>query len=211
MKKHIIIIGLILLLLILNFSGCIDDKELDNAEALSIEYFIVEPGYVNIGQSAFLNWKVVGATSVTIDNNIGYVGLSGKQLIYPEKDTMYKLRAFDSNTYVEANVIVYVNDESSDLPITPFLGMTKDKTGTSVILTIGQITEENILWSKSDYVLIDKTSGTEITNGITYPSSGTISGGDIIQIKELEISNEYRFTITYKPTGGTMGSISWTQ
>jgi hypothetical protein len=207
MYKKLVIV--LFALSIISFSGCITEKEADIEDELSIEYFIVEPGLINIGESANLSWKVSDATSVIINNDIGNVGLEGKQIIFPIVNTTFTIIASNDEDEVYASTTIYVVEEIEEN--TPFLSMTKDLGTNNCIITIGTITENDVLWTKTDYTLLDIDTGNEIIFGITYPSSGTISGGDIITLTGLRELNKYRFTIIYKPTGGTMGTISWTQ
>jgi hypothetical protein len=203
------------------FIGCISDKdssddnemsnddELSNEEELSIEYFVVKPGLITIGHSANLTWKVTGATNVSIDNNIGKVGFEGWYIIFPKFETKYTLTASNSTDELNASTTIYIIEDNID--ITPNLIMTKEINNNICILTIISINDDDVLWSNTAYTFLDWTSGKEITSGITYPSSGFISIGDVIKITGLTELNTYRFDITYIPTGEQMGFISWIQ
>jgi len=205
-------------LFIILITGCISDKEVSNKdedkevdydEELSIEYFIVKPGLINIGYSANLTWKVMGATNVSIDNNIGTVGLEGWQIILPKVDTTYTLTASNFDDEIDASTTIFVIEDNNEL--TPSLSMTKDLNSNSCIITISTITEIGVLWSDTKYTLIDLDKMSLIPSDVTYPSSGIIKNGDIIIIKNLDEFHEYRFTITFIPTDFTMGVISWIQ
>jgi flagellin-like protein len=111
---------------------------------------------------------------------------------------------------IAATVYVYVSGMmGGGIESTPSLSLTKDISDTSIILTIGTITDTGVNWTDAALTFVNITDGTEETPP-TKPT-GTISGGDIILISNLVDLNEYRLTITYVPTGGTMGTISWTQ
>jgi flagellin-like protein len=113
---------------------------------------------------------------------------------------------------IAATVYVYVSGMmGGGIESTPSLSMTKDLGETSIIITIGTVTDTGVLWSNTNYTFVDLTAGSAITTDVTFPTTGTISGGDIIKCENLTDLSEYRFTITYTPTGGTMGTISWTQ
>jgi len=61
-----------------------------------IEAFKANPDRIDSGQSATLNWTVLGATTITIDNDIGEVEESGKKVVQPTKTTVYTLLAANS-------------------------------------------------------------------------------------------------------------------
>ena len=83
---------------------------------LSILLFNVEPSRINKGETANLIWNVTGATTVSIDNDIGDVSLSGTRIISPIQNTTYVLAASNSNTSKMATtqIIVLDNSESDD-------------------------------------------------------------------------------------------------
>ncbi|MBM3794049.1 MAG: OmpA family protein [Acidobacteria bacterium] len=73
-----------------------------------IEFFQVEPSSIQRGQSATLNWKVMGADSVSIEPGIGTVPAQGSRQVYPSDSTTYTLsaRAAGSNDSRTARVTV---------------------------------------------------------------------------------------------------------
>jgi hypothetical protein len=112
MKKQVVIIELILALIIVGFSGCINvPKELTQ---MSIISFDVEPGIINQGESANLSWAVMSASSVNIDNGIGSVALTGHRIIQPTQTTTYTLTAINATTTKNATVTITVNMESNE-------------------------------------------------------------------------------------------------
>jgi hypothetical protein len=111
MKKQVVIIGLMLVLIIVGFSGCINvPKELTQ---MSIISFDVEPGIINQGESANLSWAVISASSVNIDNGVGNVALTGHRIIQPTQTTTYTLTASNATTTRSATVTITVNNEST--------------------------------------------------------------------------------------------------
>jgi hypothetical protein len=107
MKKELIISGIIGLLIILSFSGCVEEiKELSNK--LQINSFQISPGIINKGETANLSWAVSGATSVTIDNGIGEVSLQGSRIVAPTTNTTYTLTAENSTTSKTATAYIIV-------------------------------------------------------------------------------------------------------
>ena len=112
MKKHLIVIGMMLMLLAVGLSGCNEPPENQDTTQLSIALFNVEPSMINKGETANLIWNVTGATTVSIDNNIGDVGLSGTRIVSPIQNTTYVLTASNSNTSKTATTEIIVLDKS---------------------------------------------------------------------------------------------------
>ena len=86
MNKHLIVTGTAVLLLVVGLSGCTNVDNQDTMQ-LTIALFNVEPSMINKGETANLIWNVTGATTVSIDNSIGDVGLSGTRIISPTQNT----------------------------------------------------------------------------------------------------------------------------
>ncbi|MBE3123084.1 MAG: FKBP-type peptidyl-prolyl cis-trans isomerase [Thermoplasmata archaeon] len=89
MKKTMIVIGICLLSTLSLLSGCEDVSK--KITPLSIVSFTIEPNTINQGEYANLNWTIVGASSVNIDNGIGNVTPSGNRIIRPTQTTTYIL------------------------------------------------------------------------------------------------------------------------
>jgi hypothetical protein len=74
-----------------------------------VNNFTVAPTSINAGNSATLQWNVTDATSVFIEPDIGYVPLSGSQLVSPAYSTDYVLTASDASNTVTSSVTLTVN------------------------------------------------------------------------------------------------------
>ncbi len=111
MKKQVVIIGLMLVLIIVGFSGCINEPK--ESTPFSIVSFDIEPDITNQGESANLSWTVISASSVSIDNGIGSVALTGYKIIQPTQTTTYLLTASNATTTKTATVTITVNNEST--------------------------------------------------------------------------------------------------
>ena len=70
--------------------------------------FAPNPATVDFGQSSSLQWVVQNATTVTIDNSIGTVGLTGSHSISPAASTSYTITASNANGTVTANTMLTV-------------------------------------------------------------------------------------------------------
>jgi len=75
----------------------------------TINSLTVAPSSINMGDSATLQWDVTGATSVFIEPDIGYVPLSGNQLVSPSYTTDYVLTASNANNTVTSSATLTIN------------------------------------------------------------------------------------------------------
>lgn len=104
MKKHLIVIGMALVLLAVGLGGCIESPK-----PPSINLFIVvNPDENTFNETTELVWNVTGATSVSIDNGIGGVNLTGSIIVKPTKTTTYTLTATNSASSSTASTQVIV-------------------------------------------------------------------------------------------------------
>lgn len=130
MKNQVIFLVICLLTLLAIFSGCFKIDIPDESVQFSITSFKVEPGIINQGDTANLSWTIIGATSVSIDNGIGNVSLSGERIIKPSKTTTYTLTATNTTKTITATVqiiVKYVRD----------VYLTINNTDSKILLTTG--------------------------------------------------------------------------
>jgi hypothetical protein len=73
-----------------------------------INYFTASPERIFRGASSTLSWSVTGATTITIDNNIGSVQSIGTRVVKPGLTTTYNMKATNSAGSVKAAVTVTV-------------------------------------------------------------------------------------------------------
>ena len=113
---------------------------------------------------------------------------------------------------IAATVYVYVSGMISSNPrSTPSASLSAEPVDTNCTLSIGTITSPSTNWTDVAWTLVNLTDAKEVTTGVTVPSTGDIRGGQIISITGLEKNKRYRFTIASKSTGGTIGTVTWTQ
>ena len=62
-----------------------------------INSFSADPSTITEGESSTLSWNVTDATSVTIDNGVGTVALSGTTTVSPTTTTGYVEFSINSN------------------------------------------------------------------------------------------------------------------
>ena len=119
-KKIKVVIGVCILLVISFFSGCIDVPE--ELTQISIVSFDVEPGIINEGEFANISWVVISASSVSIDNGIGTVALTGHRIIQPTQSTTYILTASNATITKSASITIIVRNKentSDGVPLKP--------------------------------------------------------------------------------------------
>ncbi|RXA15586.1 hypothetical protein EQO05_14785 [Methanosarcina sp. MSH10X1] len=79
----------------------------------SIGSFNAIPDTIGQGESSSLTWSVSGASKVSIEPEIGTVGLTGSQHIFPGETTTYTLTATNEFGSVDATKIVSVKEASA--------------------------------------------------------------------------------------------------
>jgi hypothetical protein len=143
-----------------------------------INSFTADPTSILPGESSTLSWSVSGATTVTIDQGIGSVGLTGTYAVSPTTTTTYTLEANNEAGSITATVQVTVplpviNYFSAD-PSSIFAG------GTSTLS-----------WSVSDAITVYMYSGEEPSIVILPNHTGTrIVSPTTTTTYTLEANNE---------------------
>jgi len=113
MKKIILVSVVCVVSIVSLFSGCVN-VPMDDLVQFSIFSFEVEPAIINQGESANLSWMVIAATSVSIDNDIGSVALTGHRMIVPTQTTTYLLTATNATLTKNATVKITVRSASNE-------------------------------------------------------------------------------------------------
>ena len=89
--------------------------QINPAVALSptIDTYTVLPAAITAGESASLSWTTAGATSVSIDNGVGSVAITGNVTVSPVVTTTYTLTATGSGGTVTSSQTVTVQSVSA--------------------------------------------------------------------------------------------------
>ncbi len=135
-----------------------------------INSFLANPSTITVGDSSTLSWSVTDATSVTIDNGVGPVALTGTTAVNPITTTTYTLTATNTAGSVTAATTITVN------PAT---------------LEITQTEGTNSAWfgASSGYVNVGQGQSFQVTEAgffdqfqiyLTSDSSSDSDSGDII-------------------------------
>jgi len=172
-----------------------------------INSFLVNPTSITVGESSTLSWSITDATSVTIDNGIGSVALSGTTVVNPTTATTYTLTATNSAGSVTASVTVTV------LILTGFPIINSFLANPSIIMPIGG--SSTLSWSVTDAttVTIDQGVGTVALSGATtvspitttiYTLTATNTVGSVTATTTVTVSSGG--TVTYNGNGNTAGT-----
>lgn len=105
----------LILLTLFSFSGCVysPGQMLEKGLTPKIQVFEVAPAVIDEGSVTYLRWQVENANSVSINNNIGDVALSGTVPVSPGSTTTYTLTAKNLAGETTANTQVIVNRKQS--------------------------------------------------------------------------------------------------
>ena len=123
---------------------------------------------------------------------------------------------------IAATVYMYVSGMiGGGLQSTPTITMTAtpNEARTGAMITVATITEAGVNWSAVDYTLANSSAGTQMASGnFDATFEDTVSGGDIITVMSggnvsatLAAGFDYLLTLSYTTTGGTLGSVSWSE
>lgn len=179
MKKLLLLFGLILIVATTFMPSC----NLFSRKLPVIDSFYADPPSILAGESSMLSWKVSGATTVSIDQGIGPVSVTGTRAVAPSETTTYTLTATNVAGSVIVTTQVMVSAISPPAPIPPAPAPTKP-TDVPVVnyffANPNTITAGNSItlsWSVSGAtsVTIDQGIGTFASSGSTtvFPASST--------------------------------------
>lgn len=110
-----------LIALLLLVPGCTGVPEEVSELGLTpkIDKFEANPSVIDKGEITYLRWSVSNADSVSIDNGIGNVALTGDMPVSPISNTFYTLTAKNFAGEVTARTQIMVTGEQTVQPATP--------------------------------------------------------------------------------------------
>ena len=153
-----------------------------NPPAVSV--FSAKPAAINVGQSSLLQWDVTGATSVSINHDVGSVDPSGSKAVSPSENTTYILTAKNDYGSINASAVVAVYQSKP-----PVIG---SFTATATAISAGQ--SSTLQWS------VTGATSISINPGIgTVSSTGTFS---------VSPSDNTTYIITASSGGSTVTSTA---
>ncbi len=145
-----------------------------------INTFTASPATITAGQSSTLSWNVSNATSVSIDQGIGAVGLTGSRSVSPTTTTTYTLTATNAGGTVTATAKVTVQ--------APQLPTVNTFTANPATITAGQSSTLSWNVSNATSVSINQGIGTVGSTGsrsvsptttTTYTLTATNAAGSV--------------------------------
>jgi flagellin-like protein len=114
---------------------------------------------------------------------------------------------------IAATVYVYVSGMiggSGGQTPTISLSAERNRSAGHALISINSISDPSINWGDVNIVLVNMTTGEPFGNP-TPPTNNPIQGGQTFTVEPLTNESQYRVTLVYSVTGGTMGAVSWTQ
>lgn len=116
MNRKILVIGILIILIVVGLCGCNEQQTNTNGDNINyfklkpiIGTFTITPNIITEGNTAELWWIVSTAESVSIDNGIGFVSLSGSRIVSPNVTTIYTMTAKNGNGETYATTLIHVN------------------------------------------------------------------------------------------------------
>jgi CARDB len=136
--------------------------------------FNADPASISAGQSANISWSVTGATTVSIDQGIGNVALTGTRGVAPVATTVYTLTASSSSGTATATTQIIVSGTTSTPSPTPgSLPIINYFMANPTVISVGGST--TLSWDVSDAtsVTIDNGVGSMASAGTAVVSPAT--------------------------------------
>jgi hypothetical protein len=140
-----------------------------------ISAFYADPPSISAGTSTTLTWGTYYATSVYIDNGVGYVSANGSAVISPHSTTIYTLTAYNSagNTIATTQVVV----APVAMPVPSAWPTINNFYNSGIVVGSGGVLEAKLYWSVSnaDTIVIDHGVGAVGSSGSykVYPVTST--------------------------------------
>ena len=177
MKK---LIPLLMLIVMLTLTAGCDLAGINlttTTQSAAINSFGASPPSIAAGESSTLSWSVSGASTVSIDQGIGNVALTGSRVVMPTATTVYTLTAMNAaGVSVTATAQVIVSG-ATPTPIPTPGGIPVINYFTASPSNIYAGNSSTLSWSVSNAtsINIDHNVGTISPSGVTsvYPTTST--------------------------------------
>jgi len=147
-----------------------------------INSFLANPTTITVGESSTLSWSVADATSVTIDNGVGTVALSGTTTVSPITTTTYTLTATNTAGSVTATTTVTVSSAVTGVTLDQAtMTLTAGGATGALVATVApaNVTNKSVTWSSSAPAVATVANGvvTPVTAGTSTIIVATVDGG----------------------------------
>ncbi len=200
MKKQITIILTIVLISTIIISGC------NEQQSPKISTFEITPNEIELGQTSQLRWVVSEATTVTIDQGIGIVPLSGNRTITPTETTTFTITAKTSTETTTATAQIIVNE--------PYVQPNVSMLQSEFYIEIIKIENSRVQQSLVSIVVINKNNSenqTAILRPTIIEGDGNknyLAAGDVIifqNLSEFPVKQLWDIILYYR--GDVIGQI----
>jgi hypothetical protein len=158
-----------------------------------IAAFNIEPAQVSVGGDVTLVWNVTGANSVTIDQGIGNVSVSGQKGLKAQTTTTYTLTATNSSGTVTKSVTVTTGAAPTDTT-PPVISAIVPSNITQSSVTINWTTNEASS-SQVEY-------GTTTTYGSMTTLDTNLVTNHTVALSGLNATTTYHFRVKSKDASG---------
>jgi hypothetical protein len=144
------VVSAVLIACMFTFPAC---GQIPNVTELKpvIVIFEASPAVIKPGETTYLQWKVTGTNTVTIDNGIGTVAVNGSVPVMPAVSTYYTINATNSagTSTARAQVVVTSVSQSSGQPSAPTI---RSFIAGKTVVAPGEVVE--LSWDVADAVEI---------------------------------------------------------
>jgi hypothetical protein len=166
----------LLLLAVLFVAGCYPGGPITITGQLPvINSFNANPSSISAGESSNLSWSVSGATTVSIDQGIGSVALTGTRAVAPAATTTYTLTAYSTAGSTTATTQVIVTGAAPS-PAPTGLPVIISFVASPSSISLGESTSLSWNVSNATSIYIDNGIGSVGSSGNTIVlPSGTIT------------------------------------
>lgn len=189
----------VLLLACVFLAGCYPGAPISiTGQVPVINSFNASPSSISAGESSELSWTVTGATSVSIDQGIGSVALTGSRAAAPTVTTTYTLTASSSAGSITATTQVIVSGATSP-PTTTGLPVISSFMASPSIISLGSSTTLSWNVSNATSVSINQGvgpvgySGSTIVSPsttVTYTLTASNANGSLTATALVQVSGE---------------------
>jgi hypothetical protein len=161
----------LVILLVVFAAGCLPEGPISitaSKQLPVINSFGASPPSISAGESSTLSWSVTGATTVSIDQGVGNVALTGNRVVSPSATTIYTLTATSTAGSVTATAQVIVSGVAPPTPTS--LPIVHSFTASPPGITVGS--SATLSWdvSNATSVTIDPGLGNFASSGSTIVS-----------------------------------------
>ncbi len=158
--------------------------------------FSVIPSEITVGEETTLKWIVEGATTVTIDHNIGKVTATGSVKLLPDKTIAYTLTATNAGGTVSKSVVI--NVVAAPLP--------PPDTKAPVISNVSASFESGgkvlITWTTDEPSTGQVEYGKSVDYGFVLSTSEALTTTHSVTLNGLEPNTTYHYRVRSKDETG---------